>query len=247
MKASNVTGERFGMLLAIKRVGSDNYKRAVWQFSCDCGNLTEASLNNVKSGTTKSCGCLKSVPRKRLDLAGKKFGRLTVESYFSTENGKARWLCSCVCGKKSITTSMHLTRGKTKSCGCLQIESRYRPNKPIGSQKWARIVKSVQVCCANCGSSENLNAHHIKPVSTNMNLEKDFSNGVSLCRRCHTDFHLRYGKYHHGSSELSDFLQLGRGAEKVLSLFVGWREQAGLQSLVEARKVLASLIDGSAA
>jgi len=62
---------------------------------------------------------------KLIDLAGKKFGRLTVieraESY--KNNNQPTWLCRCECGTEKIIRGDHLKNGKTKSCGCLNKES----------------------------------------------------------------------------------------------------------------------------
>ena len=56
---------------------------------------------------------------KRIDLYGKKFGKLTVlDRAENSNNGHARWLCICECGNKTIVTSDSLRSGKTVSCGC---------------------------------------------------------------------------------------------------------------------------------
>lgn len=64
---------------------------------------------------------------KVLNLIGQKFGRLTVISqteYKVCKNGNrlSQWLCSCECGNTAIVTAHNLTKGKTKSCGCLNKE-----------------------------------------------------------------------------------------------------------------------------
>lgn len=51
-------GQKFSMLTAIEPVGSRN-KKVVWRFKCDCGKLVDVLGRDVKSGHTKSCGCLK--------------------------------------------------------------------------------------------------------------------------------------------------------------------------------------------
>jgi hypothetical protein len=59
------------------------------------------------------------------DLTRQKFGRLTAMSRVeSDKHRKARWLCSCECepGKLVIVVGSDLTRGHSKSCGCLQRE-----------------------------------------------------------------------------------------------------------------------------
>jgi hypothetical protein len=60
-----------------------------------------------------------------LDLAGKRFGRLTVTSDSrSGPNGHSRHhLCRCDCGRETRVSSNALRRGNTKSCGCLDRET----------------------------------------------------------------------------------------------------------------------------
>ena len=58
---------------------------------------------------------------KRIDLVGKKFGRLTVIS-FAHGGNNAHWNCLCDCGKEKIVHSGCLKVGSTKSCGCLNSE-----------------------------------------------------------------------------------------------------------------------------
>lgn len=55
----DLTGQRFGRLIAIKRVGSDKQKRATWRCRCDCGRETVVASSYLINGDTNSCGCLK--------------------------------------------------------------------------------------------------------------------------------------------------------------------------------------------
>lgn len=57
------------------------------------------------------------------DLLGKKFGRLTVESFACSKGIKrlrTYWFCKCECGNAVEVHTNKLTSGWTKSCGCLQ-------------------------------------------------------------------------------------------------------------------------------
>lgn len=68
---------------------------------------------------------------KFIDLTGKRFGRLTVikrvEDHIQPSGQhKTRWLCKCDCGNKICATSNSLNNKSTQSCGCLQIENRYK-------------------------------------------------------------------------------------------------------------------------
>ena len=54
----DLTGQRFGRLIAIERVGTDKHRNAVWLCQCDCGNTTTVACNELRRGRTNSCGCL---------------------------------------------------------------------------------------------------------------------------------------------------------------------------------------------
>lgn len=56
-KAHDLTGMRFGRLTVIKRVGTIN-RRPIWHCKCDCGKFTDVRSVDLKSGNTKSCGCM---------------------------------------------------------------------------------------------------------------------------------------------------------------------------------------------
>lgn len=58
-KFSDLTGERFGLLVVMKRTA--NRKRAVmWECQCDCGNITNVDTGSLKNGHTRSCGCARA-------------------------------------------------------------------------------------------------------------------------------------------------------------------------------------------
>ena len=61
---------------------------------------------------------------QRYELAGKRFGRLTV---IEKDAGNANrhstfWRCRCDCGNDKIVATSHLLHGTVKSCGCLRKE-----------------------------------------------------------------------------------------------------------------------------
>jgi len=58
-----------------------------------------------------------------VDLQGKSFGRLIVVYRNGTKNGKALWLCRCECGGSTSVRGTDLTRGNTRSCGCLRSDN----------------------------------------------------------------------------------------------------------------------------
>lgn len=60
MSGQDLTGERFGKLLVLRRADSRN-GRTRWLCRCDCGNEKEVAAQALKSGKTKSCGCLRAL------------------------------------------------------------------------------------------------------------------------------------------------------------------------------------------
>jgi len=55
----DITGQRFGRLVAIEYVGKALPYHRLWRCRCDCGNEVIAYQNNLRRGLTRSCGCLK--------------------------------------------------------------------------------------------------------------------------------------------------------------------------------------------
>lgn len=58
MKAIDISGQRFGRLVALRRVPNGKGNQTTWLFQCDCGNLAKSHSTFVRNGDTKSCGCL---------------------------------------------------------------------------------------------------------------------------------------------------------------------------------------------
>lgn len=56
----------------------------------------------------------------------------------------------------------------------------------IADKLWADIIKARDGRCIYCGSSINLNAHHIFTKGRHGNLRWIVDNGVTLCAKCHT-------------------------------------------------------------
>lgn len=64
------------------------------------------------------------MPRKLINLAGKRFGRLVVVSQLSRNySGEITWFCQCDCGTETVVAGLHLRSQHTRSCGCLHRES----------------------------------------------------------------------------------------------------------------------------
>ncbi|MCB5953975.1 AP2 domain-containing protein [Enterococcus sp. CWB-B31] len=114
----DVTGQRFGKLIAVERLNKKKRSTYFWKCRCDCGNFCEVPLNYLTQGNTSSCGCLRTP-----DFKGKVIGRLTVLNIHS--KGKSiLWSCQCSCGNMTTATTAELKIQKKKSCGCLEAENK---------------------------------------------------------------------------------------------------------------------------
>lgn len=160
---ANLVGKKFNRLKVLKESG-DRYRREVlWLCECDCGNKTKVTTNKLKSGHTKSCGCLTDEVRSEnglravgnltspggpliYDLVGKKFNRLTVLKKAKRRNLKesTRWICECDCGKIAIVESYSLRNGIVKSCGCYHSDLlRKCPKEDLFLPPSKRISKNL--------------------------------------------------------------------------------------------------------
>jgi hypothetical protein len=62
MKRLDISGQRFGKLVALRQGSTDqspSRPHIRWECLCDCGSVTLARLNNLRSGRAISCGCIK--------------------------------------------------------------------------------------------------------------------------------------------------------------------------------------------
>ena len=142
----DLTGMKFSHLL-VKRQAEDYISNkgmhyAQWVVECDCGKSDEFIVrdNYLKNGHTKSCGCIKerrNRVKSRKDLSGMKFGRLIVicqaDDDYINPNGQheSKWWVKCDCGNPEEFTVRYgnLTSGNTKSCGCLEVETKIKNGK----------------------------------------------------------------------------------------------------------------------
>ena len=70
-KFKDRTGERYGRLLVLEHYGKDQRGKHLWRCRCDCGNEKIVVGDNLSSGKSNSCGCLK---KEFLSKKGNQFG-----------------------------------------------------------------------------------------------------------------------------------------------------------------------------
>lgn len=120
----------FGELTVVEMLYGYKNEKTYCRCICNCGKEHITSASNLISGHVKSCGCKTSEfiwENRRTNLVGLIFGRLTVVEmlYGYGKNKRTHCRCLCECGKETIVDMYNLLNGKTSSCGCWEIESRY--------------------------------------------------------------------------------------------------------------------------
>lgn len=179
MQLIDLTGQRFGRLIVIERV--QGVQPTTWRCKCDCGNETNVRSTNLKNGNVQSCGCLRKEKCKQMsqnnliDLTGKTFNYLTVLERSENNNHKAvYWKCKCVCGKIIDVAGADLTRGTTKSCGCMKkiLCREARTKNMIGKRFGKLLVLEVAgqdsdlsfnyLCQCDCGNTKIINGVNLR-------------------------------------------------------------------------------------
>lgn len=131
----DIRGKVFHWLTVVDFLYTDKNHFSVWLCKCKCGNLKNATMQSLKTGCTKSCGCAPHpTPHNCRDLTGMVFGKLKVlDKVPKTKKGQSlRWRCLCECG--GITTAMpsNLINNHTRHCGCIHKNSPKGVNKKHG-------------------------------------------------------------------------------------------------------------------
>jgi len=153
----DLTNQVFDYLTCVKPAKRNKSGKRTWDCRCRCGNHIVVATGDLRSGTTTSCGCLKSQRLSNalsLDITGQRFGKLIAIKYAYTKNRKRYWECKCDCGNTHITKVSSLRNGGTKSCGCInswgnhmiwstltQLEIDYEREKTFPGCKYYRLLR----------------------------------------------------------------------------------------------------------
>jgi hypothetical protein len=121
--------------------------------ACDCGTVRSVLLTSLRGSRSRSCGCSSrdSAQCKPIDMTGMKCGRLTVISRAEGKRGikpRTRWNCQCDCGNAVVVVATKLRSGRTKSCGCLQVERTVATTVARGQN--LRLERSQSRECPGC-------------------------------------------------------------------------------------------------
>lgn len=123
----DITGQKFGRWTVMNITDKRTKNRTIiWHCKCECGNEKDVDGYTLKSGQSKSCGCLNKElaaergRQGRIDLTGQRFGKLVALApiYSEEKNTHTLWHCQCDCGNTCDIDMGNLRSGKSQSCGC---------------------------------------------------------------------------------------------------------------------------------
>lgn len=139
-----------------------------WLCRCFCGKEFITRSDALKSGHTKSCGCLQKKKASEniikqnksltLDLTNQKFGRLTaLYSLGIPKKGGTSilWQCKCDCGNHCQVAASKLKTYSTMSCGCLSSKGEAKIQSILEQNN---IIFETQKQFDNCRVGNNIKA-----------------------------------------------------------------------------------------
>lgn len=117
---------------------------------CSCDAKTEKELDaySIRSGHSRSCGCLKKEMNSRTAV-GQSYERLIVIRRSERRHPKKTfWICECSCapGRTIETCSSSLRTGHTRSCGCI-LQEKYAAARSADDVRLHRRWCSMRQRC----------------------------------------------------------------------------------------------------
>ena len=120
---------------------------------CKCGVIKEISLNSIKRGRSKSCGCSRDK-----DLINKEFGNLIVVDKVST----GKWFCNCICGQNIVLSAP--TLNKKKNCGCgikTDLRGKIFGNLDVIKYSHKKFNRIYWLCKCKCGNTHRVSTSNL--------------------------------------------------------------------------------------
>ena len=156
----DLTGQRFGFLVALESIGKSSNRSMIWRCRCDCGKQVDVDGSVLKTGNVKSCGCIKF---NRTDLAGKRYGKPSV--LYTTEKTKTYdtvWHCKCDCGNEVDVTAQYILLSPLASCGCMSTTRKDITGQKIGfltalyPSEDKKRTRAIWHCRCDCGKERDV-------------------------------------------------------------------------------------------
>ena len=166
-KLIDLRGNVFSELTVLEYAGDRN-----WKCQCSCGKILIVDGSKLRMGLKKSCGHTLN-QNKRIDITGKTFGDLYVESY----NTYGTYRCKCKCGNFRDVRTQELLNGKVTQCDeCTKkrMQSKYDADRiNLLGQKFGDLTvigykQDIHkwTCKCSCGKVFDVYGQHLRVGDT---------------------------------------------------------------------------------
>lgn len=161
------------------------HKRNTKTFICEiCGKSFESSNHtNANRFCSRECYNKQHSLQEKIrtcPTCGKTFEAKTITDKF--------------CSKECYNKNRHMPSGQNhwNWQGGISLLNDHRDSAEY--KKWRlQVYERDNFCCTQCGSKIKLNAHHIKPWKSYPELRYALDNGITLCEKCHIEYHKKHG------------------------------------------------------
>lgn len=209
----DMTGTKVGRLTVIARAGSDEWYRALWLCSCECGNSVVIAGQNLRTGlragNVRSCGCTPAhktcnrckCDKPLADFAPNKYGKFRrhslcracqgqgVARWYSANaarvNHKAReWYAANRERRAEVRRKWDLAHRWWRRDKSARRRALLAPDK-IPEAEWLELCAAYCNVCAYCGiATSNLTQDHIVALAAGGT--HDITNIVPACQPCNS-------------------------------------------------------------
>jgi len=181
-KLIDISGNKYGRLTVIKRATMDHQPK--WLCICDCGKEVITSGLHLKSGHTKSCGCL--LKESRIN---------------NIKKVPIRY------GKEHPSYNHEISDED-------RVKGRFLFKKELEDWRKQVFERDEYTCKFCCKKGSPLNAHHLDGYHWCKEKRFETNNGITLCEKCHTEFHKKYGYRNNTQEQFWQFLSFDKSAIK---------------------------------
>lgn len=184
-KSIDLIGQTFGYLKVLYKSDTKVNGRPAWVCKClRCGNIHITNAYLLRSGSVKSCGCLRAdnwrasqdkitmeaKERHTIDLLDRRFDKLTVTRYI----GDDKWECKCDCGNIVVRARHTLLYGNINKHSCTTCGQAL----PFLANIQGKIINNLEVLsydtklrkwlckCILCGNTRYVSAGDIYKTKT---------------------------------------------------------------------------------
>lgn len=141
----DITGQRFGKLVAVRKTGESTQKGVLWLCKCDCGNESVAIGTRLRIGEVISCGC---AVRDPVVYYSEKV-RQKQAAHKHTRRARAR-SSGGVFTPSQIDSLFSLQRGRCANCGTPIKDGYHRDHKIPLVAGGSNDISNIELLCPVC-------------------------------------------------------------------------------------------------